>query len=383
MKRPTELGGHGDFVSAQLTDRPTLLLDCDPADNGLLCVSVRNLPRDVIGPLSTCSRAARLLRSALRVRVIGPGAEVDQDLPDIFGRHHVLKDGIRFIPRFRFEAGVWFRATFDPEPLACPQLAQVLTLEFSVPRETSAERTYVKHVFPSADSLPENLLRFYACFSGPMQRGGAEAHITLLGPDGRPAPDVLYRPPVELWDTSMRCLTILLDPGRLKRGVGPNRALGPPLQAGEEYTLVIGPGVVDMSDHPLREAFSKSFHVTEAVRNPIDIERWTISHPAAHSQQPLELMFPAPLDWAQLWRGITVAAAGDSPIDGRIAVDRGERRWSFTPSSPWASGSYNISVASGLEDVCGNSLLAAFDRPLRGCCDPGREVTGRSIFFRL
>jgi hypothetical protein len=366
-----------------MTARPTLVLDSDRAEDGSLCVSVRNLRRELIGPLRTGSHAARLLQSTLRVRVIGPGAELGQDLPDIFGRRHILEDGIRFVPHFPFEPGVWFRATFDPEPLNCSELVEVLTLEFSLPRETSVARTYVKHAFPSDDSLPENLLRFHACFSDPMQRGGSEAHIALLGPDGRPASDVLYRPPIELWDRSMRCLTILLDPGRLKRGVGPNRALGPPLKAGEEYTLVIGAGMLDMSDQPLREAFYKSFHVTEAVRKPIEIEQWRIRYPAANSRQPLELRFPAPLDWAQLWRGITVAAEGGSPIDGRVAVDQRERRWSFTPSSPWISGTYNISVASGLEDVCGNSLEAAFDRPLRAAGDLGREVANRSIALRL
>ena len=370
-------------MSIAPTEQPTLLLDSDSAEEGSLCVSVRNLGGDVIGRLRTCPQAARLLRSALRVSVIGRGGESDRDLPDIFGRHQVLADGIRFIPYFPFEPGVGFRATFDPSVLGCPELAEVPRLEFSLPRATSTQRSYVKHVFPSDDSLPDNLLRFYACFSDPMQRGESQAHIALLGPDGRPIPDALYRPPVELWDTSMTCLTILLDPGRIKRGVGPNRALGPPLRAGEEYTLVIGAGMLDMSAHPLREAFYKAFHATEALRRPIEIEQWEIHCPAANSRQPLELMFPVPLDWALLWRGITVAVEGGPPIDGRIAVAQGERRWCFTPSAPWMSGSYKISVASGLEDVCGNSLLAAFDRPLREPGDAGREVTNRSIPVRL
>ena len=42
--------------------------------------------------------------------------------------------------------------------------------------------------------------------------------------------------------------------------------------------------------------------------------------------------------------------------DGRIAIDQGERRWSFTPTSPWAAGSYPVWIASSLEDVCGNSF---------------------------
>jgi hypothetical protein len=221
----------------------------------------------------------------------------------------------------------------------------------------SAVRTQVKHVFPSSDALPENLLRLYVCFSNPMQRGRAEEHITLLGPDGRPAPDTLYRSPVELWDRSMRHLTILLDPGRLKRGVGPNRELGPPLKAGQKYTLAIDAGMVDLSGRPLREGFYKSFHVAEAVREPIAVEQWSILPPATKSHQPLALIFPRPLDWALLWYTIIIASEGGQPIDGRIAIDQGERRWSFIPTSPWTAGSYYVHIASSLEDVCGNSLL--------------------------
>jgi hypothetical protein len=353
------------FVSRDVTHRPRLVIDSDPLQTGSRCVSVRDLPSELIARLGRCSDAARVLRSMLRVRVIGSGPQGGDDLPDIFGRHQVLEDEIRFIPHFPFEPGVAFRATFDPAPLGRREPSDVLTLEFSLPRETTVGPTHVKHVFPSADSLPENLLRFYACFSNPMQRGRAEQHITLLGPDRRPAPDVLYRPPVELWDRSMTCLTILLDPGRLKRGVGPNRALGPPLKEGQEYALVIGPGMVDFSGRPIDEGFCKPFHVTRAVRQPIALEHWKIQRPAVKSRQALELVFPAPVDWAQLWHAITIVSQGGERIDGRVAIDQDERRWSFTPKSPWSSGSYHVRVASGLEDVCGNSLSGAFDRPLR------------------
>ena len=125
-----------------------------------------------------------------------------------------------------------------------------------------------------------------------MQRGRAEQQIALLGPDGRPAPDTLYRPPVELWDRTMRHLTILLDPGRLKRGVGPNRKLGPPLKAGHKYTLAITPLMIDCFGRSIREGFYKSFHVTEAVRQPIAVEQWTILRPAKKSHQSLVLLSP-------------------------------------------------------------------------------------------
>lgn len=370
-------------MSRQLTNQPTLMFNSDPHQPGSGCVSVHNLCPDVIASLSRRPELGRLLASTFRVKVIGPDAPESEDLPDILGRHEVFEEGVRFIPYFPFDSGIRFRAIFDPQPLGHPELSKVLTLEFSLPRPVSAARTRVTHVFPSSDSLPENLLRFYVCFSNPMQRGRSEEQIRLLGPDGRPAPDTLYRPPVELWDRSMRYLTVLLDPGRLKRGVGPNRELGPPLKAGQKYTLAIGSRMIDSSGRSLFVGFSKSFHVTEAVREPIAVQQWKILPPLMKGHQPLVLVFPKPLDWALLWHTITIASEDGQPIDGRIAIDQGERRWSFAPTSPWTAGSYYMRIASSLEDVCGNSLLEAFDRPLRSARDLVYQAANCSIPFHL
>lgn len=379
MRQPEK----GDVVSAEVTNQPELMIYSDPGHSHLTCVGVHNLPRDLASSLNRHPEAGRLLRSLLRVRIVDAGAPGGEDLPDVLGQHQVLENGVGFIPRFPFDSGIRFRAIFDPQPLGRPELSQVLTLEFSLPRVISAVPTEVKHVFPSSDSLPENLLRFYVCFSNPMQRGRSTEQITLLGPDGRPAPDALYRAPIELWDRSMRHLTILLDPGRIKRGVGPNRALGPPLQAGEKYTLVIGPGMMDSHGRPLGNNVYKTFQVTAPVREPVAVQHWKILPPATKTHQALVLLFPRPLDWALLLRTITVASDGGQRIDGRVTIDQGERQWRFVPESPWVAGSYSVRIASGLEDVCGNSLLGAFDRPLRSTTDLIGDTANRSIPFHL
>jgi hypothetical protein len=370
-----------------VTKEPTLMLCPYPDQPGSRCVSVHNLDPDLMASLRTCPQADRLLESVLRVRVIGVEGSADEDLPDIFGLRRILETGIRFIPHFPFEPGVSYRAIFDPRPLGRHALLDEMSmsLEFSLPKDMSSACTEVTEVFPSDDSLPENLLRFYVCFSSPMQRGHARNHIALIGPDGRPASDVLYRPPGELWDRSMTQLTILLDPGRIKRGVGPNRALGPPLKAGCPYTLAIGSGMVDSWGRPLRSRFYKSFLVTEAVREPIGIQHWKVLPPAPGGRQPLELMFPKPLDWALLGSSIKIALKEGPRVEGDIRIDQGERRWSFTPRSRWTPGSYRIRMAPCLEDICGNNLLGAFDRPLRSAADLACEVDERRncISFRI
>jgi hypothetical protein len=370
-------------VNSLVIKQASLIVDADPRRPASGGVHVYALSPKLMASLDRYVQTGGTLSSILRVTVVRPGAPVGDNLPDVFGRYQVLKDGIRFIPHFPFERGLSYRASFDPRPLGRSELSDVETLQFSLPREQSALSTEVKHIFPSSDSLPENLLRFYVCFSNSMQRGRAEAEISLLGADGKPVSDALYRAPVELWDRSMQCLTILLDPGRLKRGVGPNRELGPPLKAGQVYTLAVGAGMTDLCGSQLPETVYKRFRVTEAIRESIAVEKWKISPPVTNSRQPLELMFPRPLDWALLSHSITIASKGEQSIDGHIVIDQCERRWSFTPTSPWAAGSYHVRVASNLEDVCGNSVIAAFDRPLRSGSDLASESANRSISFQL
>jgi hypothetical protein len=346
---------------------PALAVEPHPGGAGW-CVRASNLGPD----------PGRRVESLLRVTVADFGASdcADGDVPDLSGDHEVLRDGIRFTPHYPFETGVPFRAILDvPGPVG------VKILDFYFPRETATSETEVSHVYPSDDVLPENLLRFYVRFSNPMGRGQAEANIEILGPDGRPVPDVLYRAPVELWDNGMTCLTVLLDPGRLKRGVGPNRRLGPPLRKGERYTLAVGAGVIDAYGRPLRDGFRKSFSVAEPVRERIAVEAWDILPPLMGSREPLELGFPRPLDWAQLWRGITVASETGQTVGGRIDIDAGETRWRFTPDAPWQRGAHSVRVAPGLEDVCGNTPYAPFDGALRSAEEMGIETAVSSISF--
>lgn len=370
-------------MSTEVLKQPTLKVDADSSELGCIGVTVGDLELDLMASLGRHTQVGGLLPSLLRVSVAQTGAPRGANPPDVLGRYQVLESALRFIPHFPFERGIVYRATFDPRSLGRSELSEVLTIEFSLPNAPDTLPTEVLHFFPSDNCLPENLLRFYVCFSNPMQRGRAESEIALLGSDGEPVPDALYRAPVELWDKSMRCLTVLLDPGRLKRGVGPNRELGPPLKAGEMYTLGIGAGMLDLSGRRLSEAVYKSFRVTEAVREHIAVEQWKILPPVTKSRQPLVLMFPRPLDWAVLAHTITIASAEKQSIDGRIVIDQRERRWSFTPTSPWSAGSYHVCVASRLEDVCGNSVVAAFDRPIRPGNDLRYEAVTRSIDFHL
>jgi hypothetical protein len=139
--------------------------------------------------------------------------------------------------------------------------------------------------------------------------------------------------------------------------------------------------MTDLSGSQLPETVYKRFRATDAVREPIVIEQWKILPPVTNSRQPLVLLFPRPLDWALLSHTITIGSTCEQSMDGRIAIDECERRWSFTPTSPWAAAFYHVRIASTLEDVCGNSVIAAFDRPLRPRSNLAYDRASRSIPF--
>lgn len=199
------------------SDRSTMLrIDTQRCLPDGMAVALRGLRSDMTATLKSLQR---FYQSVLSVRVV-EGDEDNQDIAKVAGRYKLLGDSLVFVPHFRFEPGRLYRAHFTPPhgPAFdnCSQLSQDIRVSV---KATPCPK--VLAVFPSGEQLPENLLRFYVEFSESMRRGKAEAQISIQGPDGSPISDILYRAPVELWDPKMCCLTVLLDPGRLKRGVGP------------------------------------------------------------------------------------------------------------------------------------------------------------------
>ena len=346
-----------------------LSLAADP-ETGVLGLGVDQLGPDTMSAIAAHLDAGGQLAFLLQVIVAQAQPADEAACPSVAGRYRLTANGIRFVPYFPFQRRLPYRASFHPAPLHQAEPAPILTLDFTLPEHETAPPPRVSHIYPSSDTLPENLLRCYIRFSNPMQRGHADGEISILGPDGCPVADVLYRAPVELWDGTMQVLTVLLDPGRLKRGVGPNRELGPPLEVGRSYTLLVGTGMRDRFGQMLEAPVSKRFHIFEPQRQPVAIDQWDITPPATGSREPLVLNFAAPLDFAMLFNSIAVATQTGDPVNGRIEVGAQEQAWRFTPDQPWASGTYHIRVDPALEDPCGNNLSGAFDRPIRTGSEP-------------
>lgn len=276
------------------------------------------------------------------------------DVPPLLGNYSIEAGALVFRPRFPLAPGVQYRAVFHPA-----NGTALVERRFDQPSRQTVPSARVNQVYPSADVLPSNQLRLYIYFSAPMSRGEAGQHIHVLDRNGKVLPGV-FLPGEELWDPSFRRLTMTFDPGRIKRGLTSNEAMGPPIVEGKRYTLVIDRDWPDARGVAMTEGFRKTFRGGPAERNPPNPKQWRVTPPKAGSSQALILDFPEPMNYPLLQRMIHVSGPhGDVP--GTVSISQQETEWRYTPQAPWKAGGYQLVVDSTLEDLAGNHIGQAFD----------------------
>jgi hypothetical protein len=150
------------------------------------------------------------------------------------------------------------------------------------------------------------------------------------------------------------------DPGRIKRDLVSNRALGPPIAEGRRYTILIDREWRDANGVAMAEPFRKVFRGGPAIRQAPDPKTWTIAAPAAASRARLVVSFGRPMNYALLQRMLKVTnARGD--VAGAVDIVRDESEWRFTPAQPWTAGRYTLVIDTSLEDLAGNKIGQPFD----------------------
>ncbi len=288
---------------------------------------------------------------------------VDQtasEVPPLAGSYRLEGAALVFEPRYPLQPGLRYRAIFRPLGESTPA-PEALAKTFEIPNPNAGPVTSVEQVYPTTDRLPENQLKFYIRFTAAMSRGEAYERVSLLNAADEPISLPFLELEQELWDPEGRRLTLLFDPGRVKRDLLPNREVGSPLREGERYTLVVDREWRDAAGRPLTQGFRKEFEVGPPDHDPPSIVTWQITPPKAATRDPLVVGFPEPMDEALAVRVIEVKTGVGRGIAGSIQVDQHETRWQFRPDEPWASGDYVIDVATLLEDLAGNSLERPFE----------------------
>jgi hypothetical protein len=263
-----------------------------------------------------------------------------------------------FRPRFPFAAGTSY-AWITRQPPGQPAL--VLTRP-AVPR---AAMTAVTAIYPTAAELPVNALRFYLHFSAPMSEGFAATAVRLRDRDsGEVLAGAILPMEPELWDPGRSRLTLLLDPGRIKRGLVPHTNAGYPLTSGRRIALVVDPAFPDATGTPLTARAIREYTVGPAIREHVSPDGWHIDHPETGTRWPVRVHFDRPMDHALMHRCLTIVDAAGKRVPGASTAAAGERHWTFTPATCWVAEQYALLVAPELEDIAGNSVTRVFDRDL-------------------
>jgi len=298
--------------------------------------------------------------------------------PPVVGKLHRTEPVVVFEPRFPLRPRTWYEAVFTPRD-GSPRNS----LFVRVPAPPLEPETRVAAVYPSADRLPENLLRFYVQFSGPMRRGEAYDHVHLFDAAGDVVEGVLVKVEPELWDPETTRLTLLLDPGRIKRGLEPLEELGPNLEQEGSYVLRVDQPWRDAAGASLIAGFEKRFVVVEADRVSPDPDDWSVGHPAPGTREPLRVEFDEPLDRALLERMLFVEDAEGNVVRGVGRALEGETGWEYVPDEAWGVGEHELVVDPLLEDRAGNGLRRLFDEEVAASGDeqpePEAEEEGQPI----
>ena len=334
-------------VEYQLAIRP------DEQDPTRVVVRLSSDPPEAIRSLERRGAERSRMEAALFLTLDGP----PEEFVPILGEYSVVGDAVEFRPQASLSRGQAYLAVFNP---AAAQLAGTqITAPYSPP--TAAANTVVSAVYPQAKVLPENLLRLYLHFSAPMGEGTVFEHLRLLDAEGRPIPDAFRE--TELWSSDHRRLTVLLHPGRIKRGLALHEQAGPVLRAGERYTLGVDSGLRDAKEAPLKQAFRLNFTAGAAQRGRPRIAEWELKPPGAQSREPLRVTFPEMLDHALLKRLLWVERPSGERVAGEITVNDAGSEWRFTPAKPWVAETHQLVADVELEDVAGNNLDRAFEVP--------------------
>ena len=261
---------------------------------------------------------------------------------------------IIFTPRFSFTRS----AIYNVELRTGPGMPSKTS--FRIPRPFSNAVT-ISAVYPSADKLPENLLKFYVHFSGPMKRGDIYKFVRIENADGKKIELPFLEIEQELWSRDQKRLTLLLDPGRIKRGLKPREEMGPILVAGKKYRFVIDGKWASANGKPLGKDYVKEFTAIKEDTDQPDVRSWKITAPKADTKQALSIELQESLDHALLSHHIQVLDKNKKPVKGTIEISNHETVWKFRPSSGWKSGQYSVEIDQRLEDLVGNSIGRKFD----------------------
>jgi hypothetical protein len=337
------------LLCAQGTDSP---LRCEATPDGRKVVA--RLPAGVAGTLPAGTLTQQQGESLLTLVLLAD--ENKTPGPSMFGKYVRIGDELTFTPRFPLSAGATYRASLKAA-------GKTFSLDYHMPMPAAKAPPKVVKIYPTADVLPANHLRYYIYFDRPMRGGkGLFQHLALLDHEGKEIDAPWLED--EIWDEENHCLILYIHPGRIKWGVELRESMGPVLHEKQSYSLVIHGDWTDLGGNNIGKDTIKRFRTASEDRVRIELSDWKLTVPKAGTRDAVTLTIPQSIDYRSLQTGLTIRNAKGQIIAGKVAIGKGETSWRFTPDQPWLAMPHQVSVSPDLEDVAGNTPARPFDMDL-------------------
>jgi hypothetical protein len=223
-------------------------------------------------------------------------------------------------------------------------------------------------ISPEAKVLPANTLRFYIHFPRPAEAHFDRDQLYLLDDKEQVVRDPFLVLSQELWSPDGRRLTVLMEPGRIKRGLGADPTHEPALIVGRTYTLVI---------RALGQTARHTFRVSDPVLEALDESQWRLVSPTVGSLDSVVVHFDRVMDAALCVDEIGVLTQLGDVVQTSVSLTPDGTTAQIIPSYPWSVGEHRLVLSERLEDVCGNRLGEALDHELS---TDGRPCAGAISF---
>jgi hypothetical protein len=211
-------------------------------------------------------------------------------------------------------------------------------------------------ISPQAKVLPANTLRFYLHFPRPAEAHFDRDQLWLLNEEEQVVRDPFLVLSQELWSPDGLRLTVLMEPGRIKRGLGADPAHAPALVVGRAYSLVVT---------ALGQTARHSFRVSDPVLEALNETYWHLVSPTVGSLDPAVVHFDRVMDASLCEDEIGVLIRSGDVVQARVSLAPDGTTAQLIPSYPWRAEEHRLIVSERLEDVCGNRLGEALEHDLR------------------
>lgn len=233
---------------------------------------------------------------------------------------------------------------------------------FKVKNLKSLDTPELITIFPTKDTVPENLLKMYFIFSSPMQKvGNASNFISVFNETEQKEVELFLNLEKDLWNKDHTRLTLWLDPGRIKTGLIPNKLKGLPLKQGHSYTITVSGKWRTAKGIPLPKNYTKRIVVGKRDNQMPNILNWELSDPAANSKEALNIKFDKSMDAILAQESLRILYRGEILVEGAYVLGKREESILFRPVYAWNKGVYEIISQSIIEDLSGNNMKRLFD----------------------